>query len=205
MVRLYLDVETYRENIAFDEKVIAIGFIEDWTPYREDQPKQGIKAKIFGEWDLGDEHSVIKSFYEYFEELTKKARTIIVIGFMILRYDIPLLIQKGIEYKIASPAHLNNIWHTTFIIDYTQVMLPAYGFKFKGNSLENLANEAKLRGCQVQPLYGKGKDVNEWYNKENYEEIEKHLRRDVEVLREIDLSGVIYKILKNKLITDYVE
>jgi hypothetical protein len=36
MVRLYLDVETYRkrkEDAFVDEKVIDIGVIEDWTPY----------------------------------------------------------------------------------------------------------------------------------------------------------------------------
>ncbi len=35
MVRLYLDIETFRKEVFANERVIAIGVLEDRTPYQE--------------------------------------------------------------------------------------------------------------------------------------------------------------------------
>jgi len=47
-------------------------------------------------------------FYRYLKELVNNyGNNLIVIGFNILRYDISLLIQKGVEHGMAPLSELN--------------------------------------------------------------------------------------------------
>jgi len=39
---------------------------------------------------------------------------IVGFNFNILRFDIPLLIQKGVEYGVGGLAELNKLWHDTY-------------------------------------------------------------------------------------------
>jgi uncharacterized protein YprB with RNaseH-like and TPR domain len=43
--------------------------------------------------------SLLENSYEYLENLLKEEGIIIVVGFNILRFDIPLIIQKSVEYR----------------------------------------------------------------------------------------------------------
>lgn len=56
MTRLYLDLETYRKSkygTFVNERIIAIGVLEDWTPYSEDSlsitPEAEVCFKAFNE------------------------------------------------------------------------------------------------------------------------------------------------------------
>ena len=199
-MRVYLDVETYRPNKedAFTgEKVIAIGILEDWTPY---SPRSSgtwgephVRFLYLTEWKLGNEHKVISEFYNYLKGLVhawKNGRIsfLNIVGFNILRYDIPLLIQKGVEYSIGGIAELNALWHNTFIIDYFQATLPFKGMSFKGLRAEYLAEIAERAGISVPKPYGSGGDVKEWYEKRDYGEIMKHLETDLKIIRLVDLN-----------------
>ena len=188
MIKLYLDIETYRKEPFRDEKVIAIGVSEG----------EG-RIEKFLEWDLGDEKGVIKEFYSYIFDLMEEEDFLVVVGFGILRFDIPLLIQKGVEYGY-SLSELNAFWHRTFTIDLFQSMLPAYNFRYKGNSLENLVKEAERFGVSIE-LYGSGREVRNWYENGEYQKIERHLEADLEAIRQIDLNGIVIKILKEKLLS----
>jgi len=101
MVRLYLDIETYRKKTFKDEKIIAIGVIEDWTPYKKESLEEEGDLKKFSEWELNSEEEVIRKFYSYVFDLINRADFLVVVGFGILRFDIPLLIQKGVDYGYA--------------------------------------------------------------------------------------------------------
>ena len=51
---------------------------------------------------------MIRRFYEYINDLIAESKFLVIIGFNILRFDIPLLIQKGVEYGVGSlPASIN--------------------------------------------------------------------------------------------------
>jgi len=68
MVRIYLDIETYRpkkEDAFIHEKVIAIGILEDWTPYSPNSLNEPIEPQLFTEWELGSEKIVVEDFYKY--------------------------------------------------------------------------------------------------------------------------------------------
>jgi len=144
-MRLYIDVETYRkedEDVFAREKVIAVGVIEDWTPYRPESSEiwsgENVTFHYFTEWSLGGEPEVILAFYDYLYSIIKHWRSreikfLNVVGFNILRFDIPLLIQKGVEHGAGDLAELNKLWHNTYTIDYLQTTLPFNDMRFKGS------------------------------------------------------------------------
>lgn len=196
MARFYLDVETFREKEAFDERIIAIGVLEDWTPYQGSSLEKEAEFRIFSEWDLGNEKQVVKVFYSYFKDLLLKSEFLVIVGFNILRFDIPLLIQKAVEHGLAQVPELNKLWYEAYVIDLFQAALLTNEMRFKGNSLKNLVKKAKDKGIQVSEIYGKGDEVKEWYKKKEYSKIEEKLKADLKIIRELDLTQSIYRIIK---------
>jgi len=78
-MRLYIDVETYRKrdkDVFVREKVIAIGVIEDWTPYRPESSAiwsgKDVTFHYFTEWSLGGEPEVILAFYDYLYNIIER-------------------------------------------------------------------------------------------------------------------------------------
>ena len=184
--RLYLDVETYRpekERAFVHERVIAIGAL-----FRRQSAARcsghDVNYFLFTEWKYGSEFNLISEFYGWFIKLIQSEK-IIVIGFNILRFDIPLLIQKGVEYGVGNIAELNRLWHNTHTIDYQQAVLPYYdGFP----RLEDLVEAASKAGIDVPKPYGSGKEVKVWYEKGEYDNIEKRLQTELNALCVIDLN-----------------
>jgi len=202
MTRLYLDIETYRKekyDAFVNERVIAIGILEDWTRYSEESllvtSEPEVCFRVFSEWGLESENAVIRGFYEYLNDIIAKSRFLIVTGFNILRFDISLLVQKGVEHGVDSLSDLNKLWHSIFTIDLFQVALPLNNMMFKGNTLENIVNEAKRHGINIPSTYGRGEDVPKWYEEGKYDEIEEHLKADLKIIRYIDLTNTIVKVL----------
>jgi hypothetical protein len=202
LLRLYLDVETYRprkEDTFINEEVIAIGVIEDWTRYDPEStsirckegetPGVGCVLRFFTIWrNNNDEGELVRSFYKYFMEVRNRADFIVVVGFNVLRYDIPLLIQKGFEHEVDSLERLNALWHDTFVIDYLQTTLPFNRMKFKDLRLERMVELARKACLNAEELHGSGEDVVRWYAEGRYDDIIEHLRRDLEAVRVIDLN-----------------
>jgi len=216
-LRLYLDVETYRprkEDAFINDEVIAIGVIEDWTKYNPESAsircKEGEASSVgcafrfFTIWrNNNDEGELVRSFYKYFMEVKNRADFIVVVGFNVLRYDIPLLIQKGFEHEVDSLDRLNALWHDTFVIDYLQTTLPFNRMTFKGLSLERMVELARKASLNVEELHGSGEDVVKWYAEGHYDDIIEHLRRDLEAVRVIDLNfrkfyGTLVKALESQ-------
>ena len=184
---VYLDIETYRRGRAFlDEKIIAIGVLDN----------ERREPTMFLEWE-SNEGEIIKEFYSYIMNLNRQYRLVIV-GFGILRFDIPLLIQKGVEY-CYNHKELNAFWYDTLTIDLMQIMLPANNFRFKGNSLDNLVSKAREIREDINELYMSGEDIAELYENENYEEIIMHLRRDLEVIMDIYSTRCITNIINREI------
>jgi len=211
MVRIYLDVETYRprkEDVFVNERVIAIGLLEDFTPYTTDSLNMPVNRLLFTEWGLGSEEKVVRDFYRYLREvLTSGARFLVVVGFNILRMDIPLLIQKGVEYEakgIGGLGELNQLWHNTFTIDFFQLLLLANKFMFKGLKLAKLFELIRDElGYKEAPLVEEhGKDVAKAYEEERYDDIERWLEQDLYAIRYLDLSGALAKLTEYSLEED---
>jgi len=168
--RLYLEVETCvqrdeedendsKDDVFLREQVIAIGAL---LRRPSENPSTCIihdsNLRLFTERRPDEESNLIRGFYKWFIQLTQSEK-IVVIGFDILRYDIPLLIQKGFEYGVGSIAELNRLWHNTHVIDYQQVASPYYNFprKAKFPSLVEVAREADV---DVSKLCNSDGDTN---------------------------------------------
>ena len=212
---MYLDVETYRpnkESAFIKEKIIAIGVIEDWTRYDPESTSirceegeassVGCVFRFLTIWrNNNDESELVRSFYKYFMEVRNRADFIVVVGFNVLRYDIPLLIQKGFEHEVDSLERLNALWHDTFVIDYLQTTLPFNRMAFKDLRLERMVELARKASLDVEELHGSGEDVVRWYVEGHYDDVIEHLRRDLEAVRVIDLNfrefyGTLVKALE---------
>jgi DNA polymerase elongation subunit (family B) len=108
MIKIYLDLETYIPNDAFlDEKIIALGMLIDFGSSNSIDPKDEVKEYNWGDpippsgiWKYIEtdenttEEEIISRFYQLLEKLNDIK---MIIGFNILRFDIPLLIQRGKE------------------------------------------------------------------------------------------------------------
>ncbi|MEM2615046.1 MAG: hypothetical protein QXO15_12615, partial [Nitrososphaerota archaeon] len=85
--RVYLDVETYRpeKELAFTgEDIILIGLLED----------EKEKLVFFKNFERKKEKEMLKKLYEYLIEKIKNY-ALEIVGWNILRYDIPLIISKS--------------------------------------------------------------------------------------------------------------
>ncbi|AAK41559.1 hypothetical protein AB1303_01360 [Saccharolobus solfataricus] len=180
-MRLLLTIDTFRQFLPFqNEKIIVIGVMEiDHINKRKD-------FRFFTEWDLGNEKEMITKFYEYlkgkisevgsnnlnfFSGKSKILERLFVVGFNILRFDIPILTQKGIEYSIGTVSELNLLWSSLVVIDYLQAMLPYNKMKIKGMSWERFSYILRTTGYKVPRIPSRGSQVKELYIKKDYESI----------------------------------
>ncbi len=205
MIKIYLDLETYRPNendVFLNEKIIALGMLIDFESNDPIDPKDKVKEYKWndpipqsGIWKYIEtdenfpENQIISRFYQLLEKLndTKK----MIIGFNILRFDIPLLVQRGEELSIKDVKDANFLLHNTFTVDYFQICLPLNKMKFKGNKLEDCASKLEqISGQQIPKRVGKGSDTAKLYEQKKYDEIKDHLYSDLLVIRAIDLIFV---------------
>ncbi len=202
MVKIYLDLETYRPNGAFlDEKIIALGMLIEFRYSDSIDPKDEVKEYIWGDpipssgiWKYIEtdentpEEEIISRFYQLLEKLDDIK---IIIGFNILRYDIPLLVQRGKELGVKDVKDANLLFYDTFTVDYFQVCLTLNNMRFKGNRLENCASKLEqLSGQQIPKRVGKGSVITELYEQKKYDEIKDRLYSNLLVIRAIDLIFV---------------
>jgi len=77
LVRLYLDLETYRprdKGSFVDERIISSGFLIDETPYQEDSLCEDIKPILIKEWDGLDERAIVIKAQDYVKEMLESYR-----------------------------------------------------------------------------------------------------------------------------------
>ncbi|QXJ28620.1 3'-5' exonuclease family protein [Saccharolobus shibatae] len=180
-MRLLLTIDTFRQTLPFqNEKVIIIGVMEI------NQTNKKKYFHFFTEWDLGNEKEVINKFYEYikgkigevglnnlnfFSGKSKVLERLFVVGFNILRFDIPILTQKGVEYSIGTVSDLNSLWSSLAVIDYLQAMLPYNKMKFKGMSWERFSQILRMSGQKVPKIPLRGSQVKDLYVNKDYSSI----------------------------------
>ncbi len=179
MVMIYLDIETIStgKNISIEDKIIIIG-----------ADVEGEK-KFWKIWDYKKEEEVVGRFYDFLEEELKKG-TVWIIGFNILRFDVPLLFYKGLRLK---GSEVFEIWRDCYVEDMRQELLPLNNFKFKGLSADNvcralrelLKEEIERGEIEISEIKHKGYEVPEFYNKGEYDKIIEHLSSDIDFLKDL--------------------
>ena len=204
MVRLYIDLETYRprkEDAFIDEKVVLGGLLIDETPYSEDSLNEIIEPILLKEWDGLDERTIVTKLQNHVKEALRSHRFTVLCGYNILRFDIPLLLCKSKQHSLGKHEVLSKMWNDCFTIDYFQQLLIANRNRFKGLTLENVVHVAD--GLKLKPpsYSGSGRNIKDLYDQCEWEEIEKHNIQDLKVVRWLDLYGakrLIEISVKNK-------
>ena len=192
MVRLYLDLETYRprkEGSFTEERIISSGLLIDETPYQEDSLKESIEPVLTSKWDGLSECEIVKKVQDQVREALKNHRFAVVCGFNILRFDIPLLICRCVQNSLGKPDEVAKMWNNCFTIDYFQQLLMANKNYFKGFCLERIVGVSEKLGLKPPAYSTNGSEIKELYDKGNYKEIEEHLKQDLMIVRWLDLYG----------------
>lgn len=192
MVRIYLDLETYRPNKegAFvDEKIIFAGLLFDETPHHESHLSEIPSQVLFSEWNGFDERQITKQLQDHVKEAIASHKFIEIIGFGILRFDIPLLTARSVQYSLSTYNEALKMWHDCLAIDYVQQLLAANGNGFKGATLGNIIAVARSLNLNPPPHSSTGEGIRELYTQKKYAEIEAHLKEDLNAIRWLDLYG----------------
>lgn len=192
MVRVYIDLETYRprkEDAFINERIILGGLLIDETPYSEDSLNAIIKPIQLKEWGELNEQEIVTKSQSYVKEALSSHRFTVICGFNILRFDIPLLLCKSTKYSLGRLEALSKMWNDCFSIDYFQQLLTANGNLFKGLKLENVVRVADSFNLKPPPCDVRGRAVKDLYDQRKWKEIEKHNEQDLNVIRWLDLYG----------------
>jgi len=100
MVRLYLDLETYRprkEGSFVEERIISSGLLINETPYREESVKESIDPMLISEWNGFSEQEIVSKVQDQVREALINHRFTVICGYNILRFDVPLLICRCVQ------------------------------------------------------------------------------------------------------------
>ena len=192
MVRLYLDLETYRprkEGSFVEERIISSGLLIDETPFQEDSLKESIEPILINEWDGLNECQIVSKVQDQVREAMISHRFTVICGFNILRFDIPLLICKCVQHQVGKPDEVAKMWNDCFTIDYFQQLLVANRNFFKGMTLGKIVEASEKLGLKPPAYSTSGSAVKELYDQGKHKEIEKHLKQDLLTDRWLDLYG----------------
>jgi DNA polymerase elongation subunit (family B) len=192
MVRVYFDLETYRPNKegAFtEERVISAGLLIDETPNCEDSLKTNIEPILLSEWAGLSECDIVGRVHNRIKETLANHRFTVVIGFNILRFDIPLMICRCSHHSVETHEVLSKMWNNCFTIDYFQQLLVANKNYFKGLSCSKVIEVSRQLGLKPPSYTASGGSVKDFYDQGKYKEIEEHLKEDLRIVRWLDLYG----------------
>ncbi|WP_338602432.1 hypothetical protein V6M85_02195 [Sulfolobus tengchongensis] len=188
---ILLTLESFRPNIAFhNEKIITIGVMEITN-------NKNRSTFILTEWDSGGEKELVSKFYEYLKARINQISAsnlkfftgekdalerIFVYGFNILRFDIPILIQKGVEYSIGNLPDLNLMWGGLIVTDYLQLMLPYNKMKYKGLTWNGFVEILRRLGYKVPKIKTEGNEIKQLYLKGDYDSIVNRVDTKLKIL-----------------------
>jgi hypothetical protein len=160
MTRLFLDIETYSpgHRPTYDDKVIAIAYKQEGSP-----------VTVLKEWE-SSEKQILTRFLEEIQKIDHPN----IIGHNILRFDLPLIINRATSHSIAPTSDLMHLLLDPYTIDTIQAQLPANNFYFKGLGL---AECAKRIGTETRTC--SGSEIKTRYDEGDYAAITDHITEDV--------------------------
>ncbi|MDM7274695.1 MAG: ribonuclease H-like domain-containing protein [Thermoprotei archaeon] len=171
--RVYLDIETYSpkgEPDFHSDKVIAIGF----------KSLTDADVTVFKEWEDG-ERVILEKFLGYIEGL-KDRGLLELVGFNILRFDIPFIISRAYRHGLGG---LEDLYYTLlrdiFAIDLLQCLLPYNNFRYAGLSALNIALRLSMPFSEYR-----SEEIAEFYDNKEYDKIVSHVKSDVLFTEHLD-------------------
>jgi uncharacterized protein YprB with RNaseH-like and TPR domain len=167
---MYFDIETYNPKSPFFKgKVITIAY-----------KSMESKIKILKEWD-SDEKTILKDFFKYIKKKQKQYMSLELVGFNILRFDIPFLINRMTRKHVDEAENLLDLFHNTYTIDLMHCLLTCNNLRFGGLNAQALAQKLGLPCPKCT-----GKEVLSLYKKGDYSKIEEHVKEDIIFTKRLD-------------------
>ncbi len=201
MVRIYLDLETYRpkdEGAFTDERIIVVGGVKDESPFAEGSLKIEPSLTVYSEWNDGSERQILARLFSFLTEALSAHRFTVLAGFNILRFDIPLLVARSVQLGLGQVDALSKLLHNTYTLDYFQQLLPANNNLFKGMTLPTIVRVSRELGLNPPESFAQSGDIKEFYESKRYDDIVNHMMQDIKIVRWLDLFGA-KRLLRSSL------
>jgi DNA polymerase elongation subunit (family B) len=153
-----------------DSKIIAAGIRYNKEDY-----------VFFGE----DEREILKNFWNQWRSIVQGQRTVKIVGFNILNFDIPFLVTKSCIHNVPlSPFVLKDV------VDLRE-KVHAYRYGKNRGTLKEFASALGITLLDVD-----GSDVARLYHQKDFETITTYLKKDLEItealLHRMHETGVIH-------------
>jgi len=160
VTRLFLDVETYSPGPkpTYDDRIIAIAYKQ------EDGP-----VTVLKEWE-SDEKQILTRFLEGIKRIDR----LNIIGHNILRFDLPLIINRATHHGIATTGDLMRLLLDPYTIDTIQAQLQTNNFYFKGLGLRDCVQRLGTQSATCP-----SSEIITHYEAGNYAEIVEHVTEDI--------------------------
>lgn len=160
MVRIFLDIETYSPGPrpTYNDKIIAIAY-----------KLEGGLVTVLKEWESDEKH-MLNQFLEEMQSIDRPS----IIGHNILRFDLPLIINRASSHGLATIWDLMRLLLDSYPIDTIQTLLPQNNFYFKGLGLADCAQRIGIE-TKTCP----GSEILTRYQEGDYDAITEHVTEDV--------------------------
>lgn len=161
----FFDVETTGLD-PFQSKIITI------------QIRRNGKTTIFKEWELG-EPEMIESFFDFVKEIRRREE--IFIGYNILKFDVPFLVQRLHGLEIFDKQKWKILCHELRWVDLYQLLGDAYYTFYR------FGDWFKLAGMQTRVP---GRDIPRLYTRKKFDKIIEHVEVEMKAM-EIVYSKIV--------------
>ncbi len=182
---LFLDIETFVDEINkksglspfFSEsKIISIAF----NYYNQFilTDKNIIPPTILKEWESSEEE-IIKKFYNFIKNKVQSDPHIKLVGFNLIKFDLPYLLFRIVHYKIDEPKNIYEILFTRpHHIDLAQIgMTTSQRMKIRKEFYNvNQKEINKFFGLPVKE--GSGVMLSSYYRNGEYDKITNYIKQE---------------------------
>lgn len=153
----FFDIETTGLD-PFKSKIITM------------QVRRRGKTTIFKEWELG-EPGMIESFFDFVKKIRMEKE--IFIGYNILKFDVPFLIQRLHEIDMLDERKWKTLCHRLRWVDLYQLLGDAYYTFYR------LGDWFKLAGMRTRVP---GADIPRLYARKKFDKILEHVEDEMEAM-----------------------
>ena len=168
MVLAYLDIETYspEKEPRFEDRVILIGL------------KIKKDVMLLKEWE-SSEKNILSQFYNFLKDRVEK-ETVTLIGWNLVRFDIPFLTYRIWKRNIDSLVNIFEVFRKTYWRDLRQCLLPFNEYRFRGLSEDEIAKKFGIK----PPTYS-NKEISYFYKNRMFGKIEEHIISEFKFLSDL--------------------
>jgi hypothetical protein len=108
--------------------------------------KESIDPMLISEWNGLSEQEIVSKVQDQVREALINHRFTVICGYNILRFDIPLLICRCVQYSLNKIDEIAKMWNDCLTIDYFQQLLVANRNFFKGLKADKIVEVSKKLG-----------------------------------------------------------